>query len=111
MNKIIKDQYYESRGGYLRALEITCRSCGGFISYYQKDGPGNLRRMYLDRMSQPSLPNYWRTECEKLTPVRCPHCQKLLGTCYIYEKEDREAIILYQDAVKKKIVKQTVLRD
>lgn len=110
MNKIIKDQFYQSRWGYLRALEITCRSCGWFISYYQKDGPGNLRRMYLDRMSQAKLPVHWRVECEKLTPVRCPHCQKLLGTCYIYEKENREAIILYQDAVKKKIVKQTFLQ-
>lgn len=62
-------------------------------------------------MSQAKIPVYWRPECEKLTPVRCPHCQKLLGTCYIYEKENREAIILYQDAVEKKIVKQTVLHD
>ncbi len=62
-------------------------------------------------MAQSQLPTCWHAECEKLTPVRCSHCQKLLGTCYIYEKEDREAIILYQDAVEKKIVKQTVLRD
>lgn len=36
-------------------LLIACQKCGSAICTYQKDGPGNLRRMYIDRMSEPKI--------------------------------------------------------
>jgi len=36
---------------------------------------------------------------------RCPHCKTLLGIEILYEKESRRAYRLFQDSVKKKIIK------
>lgn len=44
------DKYKKTRGGYSRLLNISCQKCGSQICYYQKDGPGNLRRMYIDQL-------------------------------------------------------------
>ena len=48
------DIYRKARGGYARLLNISCRKCKQLLFVYQKDGPGNLRRLYLDRIL-PSL--------------------------------------------------------
>lgn len=54
MKSIFKsDSYKRARGGRSRLLEITCEKCGERICLYQKDGPGNLRRMYIDRIIDP----------------------------------------------------------
>jgi len=44
------DKYKRTRGGYSRLLDISCAKCGTHLFYYQKDGPGMLKRMYLDRI-------------------------------------------------------------
>lgn len=95
--KIINDKYKKKRGGYSRILEISCEKCGTFICFYQKDGPGNLRRMYLDRIFQPSI---------SLTKkdLICSRGH-LLGIKIVYEKEKRLAYRIFVDALKKKIVK------
>ena len=64
---------------------------------YQKDGPGNLRRMYMDRIIDPQI----SITKKDLT------CQKghLLGVKIMYEKENRPAFRLFVDSVSKKIVK------
>jgi hypothetical protein len=50
-NKFINDKYKKVRGGYSRLLDITCEKCGNHVCYYQKDGPGILKRMYFDRIT------------------------------------------------------------
>ena len=91
------DKYKKVRGGYSRLLEISCQKCSSVICKYQKDGPGNLRRMYFDRISEPQI----SISRKDLT------CFKghLLGVKIIYEKENRPAFRLFVDSVIKKIVK------
>lgn len=91
------DKYKKARGGYSRLLSIACQKCGVLICRYQKDGPGNLRRMYLDRMSEVTVP----LSRKDLT---CSNGY-LLGVKIIYEKEKRPAFRLFVDSVSKKIVK------
>lgn len=78
-------------------LEISCAECGAIICNYQKDGPGSLKRMYLDRItdSQVSITS---------KSLECPNGH-LLGTEIIYKKENRPAFRLFVDAVRKKIIK------
>ena len=95
--KLKNDKYKKARGGYSRLLQISCQKCGSLICTYQKDGAGNLRRMYADRISNPAI----SLARKDLT------CQKghLLGIKMIYKKENRPAFRLFVDSVIKKIVK------
>ncbi len=91
------DKYKKARGGYSRLLNISCEKCGEFVCLYQKDGPGNLRRMYLDRIfnEKVSLVN---------KVISCPN-KHPLGVRIIYMKEKRIAFRLFVDSVVKKISK------
>lgn len=91
------DRYKKTRGGYSRLLNISCQKCGEHVCYYQKDGSGNLRRMYVDRISGPKI-SISRKDLS---------CSKghLLGVKIIYEKEKRLAFRLFIDSVTKKIIK------
>lgn len=95
--KLKNDKYKKTRGGYSRLLQISCQKCGSAICLYQKDGPGNLRRMYMDRIVEPKV----SLARKDLT------CSKghLIGVKIIYEKEKRPAFRLFVDSVSKKIVK------
>ncbi len=96
-NTFKNDKYKKSRGGYSRLLQIRCEKCSEPVCLYQKDGPGNLRRMYIDRIIEPTVPISGKS-------VNCP-CGHLLGTRIIYDKENRPAFRLFVDAVAKKIIK------
>jgi len=89
------DKFKSARGGYSRLLDITCDKCNSHICFYQKDGAGTLKRLYLDRMLDIST--------GKNDPV-CHHCEQILGTYIIYQKEKRPAYRLYVGSVRKKIV-------
>jgi len=95
--KFNNDKFKKARGGYSRLLQISCQKCNSVICMYQKDGPGNLRRMYIDRIVDPQV----SVVRKDLT------CQKdhLLGVKIMYEKENRPAFRLFVDSVIKKIVK------
>lgn len=98
--KIKNDSYQKARGGHTRMLDITCEHCGQHVCFYQKDGPGNLRRMYIDRIinGKPSK--------EQLI---CDNCKRVLGVKITYAKENRLAYRLFVDAVKKKIVNKKLV--
>ncbi|NBS41166.1 hypothetical protein EBS80_00720 [bacterium] len=94
-SKIKNDKYKKARGGWSRVLEVSCAKCGAAVARYQKDGPGMLKRMYLDRF-------------EGTPPTDtfvCPGCKELLGVAMTYKKENRPAIRLFVGAVAKQIVK------
>lgn len=91
------DKYKHSRGGYSRLLHISCQKCSTHICNYQKDGPGILRRMYIDRINEPNV-SILKKE------LLCPN-NHLIGIKMIYEKEDRPAFRLFVDSVSKKIIK------
>ncbi len=96
-NSFKNDQFKNARGNYSRLLKLSCDKCDSFVCNYQKDGPGNLRRLYIDRISNPAI---------KIsgTKLMC-ECGHLLGIKIIYKKEDRPAYRLFVDAVNKKIIK------
>jgi hypothetical protein len=91
------DKYKKVRGGYSRLLDISCQKCDRHICNYQKDGPGNLRRMYIDRIIENEVPISGKN-------LSCSNGH-LLGIKIIYEKENRLAFRLFVDSVKKQIIK------
>ncbi|MBI5221685.1 MAG: hypothetical protein HY979_02685 [Candidatus Magasanikbacteria bacterium] len=101
-----RDKYKSSRGGHSRLLNVCCRKCEELVVVYQKDGPGNLRRLYLDRIfNPPGMVNLQLKNMEEIPVLKCQNCKEILGTLYIYIKEKRKAFRLHQDSVIKKIKK------
>lgn len=108
MNKISfkNDMYRKSRGGYSRCLEISCSRCNTKILKYQKDGPGALKRIYIDRIISPQrFLNLNSRKIKEIPILKCSKCDRLLAYPYIYKKEKRNALRVFQDAIKKKIIK------
>jgi len=95
--KLKHDKYKKARGGYSRLLKIFCQKCNSLICLYQKDGSGNLRRMYIDRIIEPKISLVKKD-------LKCPNGH-LVGIKIIYEKEKRPAFRLFVDSVIKKIIK------
>jgi hypothetical protein len=70
--KIKKDKYLRERGGTAKIIKISCSKCGSQIFIYQKDGPGWLKRCYLNRIINPKGDSYK----EKLS---C-NCGEIIGS-------------------------------
>lgn len=77
------DKFSHARGGWSRVLDVSCEGCGVRLCYYQKDGPGPLKRMYVDRMIN-------------LTPrddqLICSECKRILGIQITYKKRESARI-------------------
>lgn len=87
-------------------MDIFCRKCDQLVLTYQKDGPGNLRRLYLDRIFFPDqMVGLQYQNLKDIPQLKCQKCDEVLGTPYVYPKENRKAFRLYQDSVVKKIKK------
>ncbi len=50
--RLKSDKFRKARGGRSKVLNIGCEKCGKHLFKYQKDGPGILKRLYLDRISE-----------------------------------------------------------
>lgn len=101
-----RDKYKSSRGGYSRLLNLHCRKCNSLVAVYQKDGPGNLRRLYLDRIISPEkLVGLQKDNIKTVLPLKCCKCDSILGMPYVYGKEKRNAFRIIQDAIVKTIKK------
>ena len=100
MSKIISfksDKFKKHREGQSRWLLLHCEKCANPIALYQKDGPGMLKRLYMDRIIAPKgLSN---------KNFICKNCNTLLGIQYVYEKENRLAYRLFAGAIGKTIIK------
>ncbi len=100
------DKYRNNRGGYARFLDVICEHCGTKVLLYQKDGPGELRRLYVDRIFAPdNLSNLQDKKIEEILDLICLKCKRVLGIPYIYEKEKRKAFRLFVGAIIKKVTK------
>lgn len=97
--KFKQDIYTKNRGNYSEFLNLHCRKCKIKIAKYQKDGHGNLLRIYVDRISENDelIENFAIDR-----KIICPHCKRLLGLGYLYPKEQRPSYILFQDTIVKK---------
>jgi hypothetical protein len=100
------DKYQKHRGGNSRILEISCVKCETKIIEYQKDGPGSLKRMYIDRIHSPNKYIKLNSKALKDFPIlKCENCKRLLGYPYLYKKEKRKCYRVFQDVIKKRIIK------
>ena len=95
MPKLIRDKYRSARGGHSRILDVRCDHCDTHVAFYQKDGPGMLKRMYLDRILDVS---------RVMDDLSCPGCSRTLASLITYAKEGRPAYRLYAGSVAKKTV-------
>lgn len=102
MYKYKKDKYQKTRGGNSRILNITCEHCGEHITYYQKDGPGILKRMYFDRFI-----DYKPTQKELI----CKSCNRVVGIKFNYKKENRSAYRMFVGSTAKKIISQNKISE
>lgn len=50
-----KDKYFRERGGTAKIIRVACAKCNANLLTYQKDGPGWLKRCYLNRIVEPSV--------------------------------------------------------
>ena len=99
--KLKQDKYRKNRGGTSRLLDIQCEKSGHHLFYYQKDGPGIIKRLYLDRI-YPTTPKGGNLICAK--------CKEVLGSKIIYKKENRPAYRVFVGAISKKIVSADVVK-
>ena len=106
--KFKNDQFKRTRGGYSRLLDISCAKCGARLCFYQKDGPGILKRIYLDRIFKgDKYSGLENSQLKAIPNLVCLSCSELLGTPYVYPKENRLAFRLFVGAIIKRIVKST----
>jgi len=106
VTKFKSDKYQKARGGHSRFLNVLCEHCGAKILVYQKDGPGPLKRLYLDRIFMPeNLANFQKLSINKIPNLTCSKCKSVLAVPYIYKKEQRKAFRLFVGAITKKITK------
>lgn len=101
------DAYKQARGGYARLLAVSCATCGTHLFSYQKDGPGIVKRLYLDRIYQShAYEGLQHRALQDLPHLLCLQCGEHLGIPMIYEKEQRLAFRLFAGAVTTKIRKR-----
>lgn len=99
--KLKQDKYRKNRGGASRLLDIECERAKHHLFYYQKDGPGIIKRLYLDRI-YPTTP--------KGKDLICTKCKEVLGSKIIYKKESRPAFRVFVGAITKKIVSADIVK-
>ena len=89
--KFKSDKFRKSRGGHSRWLLISCAKCKAALFPYQKDGPGILKRLYLDRIIGKA-----RTSCRQ--------CKTVIGVRASYKKENRAVVRLFAGAIEKQVI-------
>lgn len=100
-----KNRYSKARGSNSRFLDIFCSACNNHVVLYQKDGPGALLRMYIDRIFEPSALadlQYQSFSKKNLQNLQCPKCHALIGTPMMYEVENRLAFRMVRGSFVKK---------
>lgn len=103
--KLKQDKYRKARGGQSKLLDVCCAKCDERLFSYQKDGPGLLKRTYLDRIcSSEKYENLQYFALVEIPQLICLKCGAHIGTPIIYKKENRLAFRIFEGAVSKKII-------
>jgi hypothetical protein len=84
-----KDKYLKARGGEAHMIDVSCAYCGQLLLYYQKDGPGWLKRCYLNRIFGPAemeklQHNPQINSTKNLSNLKC-HCGETIGYPMIHK--------------------------
>jgi ribosomal protein S27E len=82
--KLKVDKFRRSRGGSAMVLYISCAICQSEILVYQKDGHGELKRCYLNRILDPPdlaglQNNSSIMEAHNLNALECKKCGTVVG--------------------------------
>lgn len=98
-----KDKYSRSRGGNSALYSLSCANCGEFLLVYQKDGIGNMIRLYVDRISDcRSLAEFQQAKRKADLPtLKCAKCSSIIGIPMVYESENRLAFRLMRGTFKR----------
>lgn len=88
--KIKRDRYFTKRGGYARIIQVKCAKCNKVLFLYQKDGPGWLKRCYLNRIISK----------KKFNPLQKLRCCEVIGIP-IKHKDGRNAFQLVKGKFKR----------
>ena len=96
MIKLKNDQYRRARGGSSELYEILCAECQDLVILYQKDGPGQLLRCYVNRIFAPDkweqLQHDPNLDIKSMPNLTC-ECGALIGTP-MRHRDDRLAFRL-----------------
>ena len=105
--KIKRDKYLSARGGTSKILDISCRECKKKLFSYQKDGPGWLKRCYLNRiLDNQEIINF--KDIMSMPNLVCS-CGEIIGTP-LKHKDDRLAFRLIRGKFKRAIKKLDKLK-
>lgn len=99
-----KDKFTKARGGSSKLLSIFCAQCKTEVLLYQKDGPGDLLRMYLDKIIAPEdlvekVSGY--VQKSDMASLSCPNCKALMAVPMVYDKESRLAYRIVDGGIRK----------
>lgn len=87
--RVRRDRFYKARGGTAAIWDLSCASCGEFLLRYQKDGVGQLLRLYVDRITGNVPPEQAVASLTEMSALTCSACGALIGTPVVYRKEGR----------------------
>ncbi|NDJ79143.1 MAG: hypothetical protein GYB65_23075 [Chloroflexi bacterium] len=82
-----KDKSIRGSGGS-KFYVIRCAGCNAPVLLYQKDGPGALLRMYLDRILEPPELAALADDCatkDDVPNLACPECGAVLAVPMTHE--------------------------
>ena len=99
-------------------LEISCRKCSNWVMDYQKDGPGNLLRCYVDRIYHPRALREKQFTYRNITTIeslQCSNCASVLAIPIIYRRtkpslEIRAAYKIEADRIRGQIIPRIMIR-
>ncbi len=101
--KIKRDKYLAARGGTAKITRVRCAKCGKKIFLYQKDGPGWLKRCYINRIISDSFNSSNEHDESTLKNLTCD-CGELIGTP-MQHKDGRLAFKLVRGSFKRTNIK------
>lgn len=104
-----RDKYLRERGGTAKIIKVNCMKCGNLVFIYQKDGPGWLKRCYLNRILSPEKYSILQkdksiTEPKDLKNLSCASCGEVLGSP-MKHKDGRLAFHLIRGKFKRSLEK------
>ena len=83
MVKLKNDRHRRVRGGSAELIDVVCSACSKRVILYQKDGPGQLLRCYVNRIFAPEELEQLQYDSKldvKSMPNLVCECGALIGT-------------------------------
>ena len=107
--RLKNDKYKVKRGGAAKLIDVICKNCNSNVLLYQKDGPGWLKRCYLNRIFWPVKYSKLQNDksinsAESMPKLVCLNCRTVIGIPSRH-KDGRWAFTLIRGSFKRRINK------